>query len=239
MRTIPQIQPTVGVEMYTVRRGRKYRSDDACARLTKFPPALLYFIVCQQQNKHYITHNFRLIDQQLRNWCMGAVNREIGGCMLPVWPQYFAEAGCLLYVIDLHATSQLAAAVVELQNCMEHPDLQVSCIGHRHAFGISARQTVCLCPWPELWRQGIFFSMHVTNHFASIVAYVICWLTLSLKDVPNRIKHVQKCCPKRHRPKLTSNLFCVAGKACMHCVWTVLAETAIVEPRGFGPCPGH
>ena len=49
--------------------------------------------------------------------------------MLPVWPQYFADAGCLLYVVDLSATSQLAAAVVELQSLVEHPDLQV-CYRH-------------------------------------------------------------------------------------------------------------
>ena len=45
--------------------------------------------------------------------------------MVPVWPQYFAAACCLLYVVNLNATGQLAAAVVELQSVVEHPDMQV------------------------------------------------------------------------------------------------------------------
>lgn len=45
--------------------------------------------------------------------------------MVPVWPQYLANASCLLYVISLKVTGQLAAAVVELHSLIEHPDLQV------------------------------------------------------------------------------------------------------------------
>lgn len=45
--------------------------------------------------------------------------------MVPVWPQYLASASCLLYVISLEATGQLAAAVVELHSIIEHPDIQV------------------------------------------------------------------------------------------------------------------
>ena len=45
--------------------------------------------------------------------------------MVPVWPQYFASACCLLYVINLEATGQLAAAVMELHGVVEHPDMQV------------------------------------------------------------------------------------------------------------------
>ena len=56
---------------------------------------------------------------------MSACAREIGGCMVPVWPQYFASAGCLLYVINVKATAQLAAAVMELHGIVEHPDMQV------------------------------------------------------------------------------------------------------------------
>ena len=45
--------------------------------------------------------------------------------MVPVWPQYFASACCLLYVINLEATGHLAAAVVELHDIVEHSDMQV------------------------------------------------------------------------------------------------------------------
>lgn len=45
--------------------------------------------------------------------------------MVPVWPQYFASACCLLYVINVKATAQLAAAVMELHGIVEHPDMQV------------------------------------------------------------------------------------------------------------------
>lgn len=45
--------------------------------------------------------------------------------MVPVWLQYFASACCLLYVINVEATGQLAAAVVELHGVIEHHDMQV------------------------------------------------------------------------------------------------------------------
>lgn len=51
--------------------------------------------------------------------------REIGGCMVPVWPQYFASACCLLYVVSPSATGQLSAAVVELWGVIQHSDMQV------------------------------------------------------------------------------------------------------------------
>ena len=49
--------------------------------------------------------------------------------MIPVWPQYYANASCLLYVIKLGAIGQLAAAVMELHNIIEHPDIQVRVLG--------------------------------------------------------------------------------------------------------------
>lgn len=45
--------------------------------------------------------------------------------MVPVWPQYFAGACCLLYVINLEATGRLAATAVELHGIVEHCDMQV------------------------------------------------------------------------------------------------------------------
>ncbi|DBB10773.1 TPA: ADP-ribosylation factor-like protein 16 [Trebouxia sp. C0006] len=51
--------------------------------------------------------------------------REIGGCMRPVWPQYFACANLFLYVISINATGLLATAVIELHNLLIHPDVKV------------------------------------------------------------------------------------------------------------------
>ena len=51
--------------------------------------------------------------------------REIGGCMRPVWPQYFANANLFLYVISINATGLLATAVIELHSLLIHPDVQV------------------------------------------------------------------------------------------------------------------
>ncbi|DBA81427.1 hypothetical protein WJX77_009874 [Trebouxia sp. C0004] len=50
--------------------------------------------------------------------------REIGGCMRPVWPQYFANANLFLYVISINATGLLATAVVELHSLLLHPHVQ-------------------------------------------------------------------------------------------------------------------
>ena len=52
--------------------------------------------------------------------------REVGGCMIPIWPQYYDCAHSLLYVINLSQADTLATAVTELQQAVLHPQMQVS-----------------------------------------------------------------------------------------------------------------
>lgn len=52
--------------------------------------------------------------------------------MAPVWSHYFANACCLLYVVNLSATGQLSAAVVELWGVIQHSDMQVRMLCCHH-----------------------------------------------------------------------------------------------------------
>ncbi len=80
-------------------------------------------------------------------------HREVGGCMLPVWPQYFESARSLIYVIDISTADVLAAAVTELHTLLQHPSIQVMLLtSHttttRHslcAMYISMVQTMLCC----------------------------------------------------------------------------------------------
>lgn len=56
---------------------------------------------------------------------MAAMCREVGGCMVPVWPQYFAACSALLYVIDATAAAQLPEAVIELLQVLRSAHMQV------------------------------------------------------------------------------------------------------------------
>ena len=50
--------------------------------------------------------------------------REIGGVMVQLWPQYYDDAGLLLFVVDVSQTTQVAAAAVELYHTLGAPALR-------------------------------------------------------------------------------------------------------------------
>lgn len=51
-------------------------------------------------------------------------SREVGGPMLPLWPQFFADARMIVFVIDVSARHSLASATVELYDLLQAPELQ-------------------------------------------------------------------------------------------------------------------
>lgn len=50
--------------------------------------------------------------------------REVGGSMVPLWPQYYPDAQCLVFVVDCTAHAQLAPAQVELYELLSEPELR-------------------------------------------------------------------------------------------------------------------
>ncbi|XP_028377293.1 ADP-ribosylation factor-like protein 16 isoform X1 [Phyllostomus discolor] len=40
--------------------------------------------------------------------------RELGGCMGPIWPSYYGNCRCLLFVVDASNPTQLSASCVQL-----------------------------------------------------------------------------------------------------------------------------
>lgn len=54
------------------------------------------------------------------------VYREVGGQMLPIWPQYFDDCKVVMFVVDMANNADVASAVVELYELLRHDRLQVS-----------------------------------------------------------------------------------------------------------------
>eukprot|EP00002_Diphylleia_rotans_P023155 TRINITY_DN4551_c0_g1_i4.p1 TRINITY_DN4551_c0_g1~~TRINITY_DN4551_c0_g1_i4.p1 ORF type:complete len:124 (+),score=18.07 TRINITY_DN4551_c0_g1_i4:85-456(+) len=49
--------------------------------------------------------------------------RELGGSFMQVWPRYYANAKCILYLLDISNPTQLSTAVYELTVLVEDPNL--------------------------------------------------------------------------------------------------------------------
>ena len=135
-KPLSHTQPTVGVDLYKISTRRNCRSYAVHARYA--PELVNVLLVCGLCGYRSILAGFSCnnIEQHKylsattwQKYSDGAVvyHREVGGCMLPVWSQYYEAAHSLLYVINLNATALLAAAVTELYLLLQQPSIQVSC----------------------------------------------------------------------------------------------------------------
>ncbi|XP_069511366.1 ADP-ribosylation factor-like protein 16 [Ambystoma mexicanum] len=52
--------------------------------------------------------------------------RELGGCMGPIWPSYYADCSSLLFVIDAANPTQVAASCVQLLSVLSAETLQAA-----------------------------------------------------------------------------------------------------------------
>ncbi|XP_067671197.1 ADP-ribosylation factor-like protein 16 [Haliotis asinina] len=50
--------------------------------------------------------------------------RELGGSMVPIWHNYFKDAGAIIYMVDLTNRFQIAASCIQLLMVLSHADTQ-------------------------------------------------------------------------------------------------------------------
>jgi hypothetical protein len=51
--------------------------------------------------------------------------QELGGCMMPLWPEYYEECSMLVYVVDAGNPFSLVEAGIQLHDMVQDPGLQV------------------------------------------------------------------------------------------------------------------
>ncbi|DBA91047.1 hypothetical protein WJX79_007056 [Trebouxia sp. C0005] len=113
--------------------------------------------------------------------------REIGGCMRPVWPQYFANANLFLYVISISATGLLATAVIELHSLLIHPDVkgkpvcvvlhEQNCDGPAVSPAILAHVLDVDGLSPE--HTGLLTVLNVSANTGAGLQHLFCWIRQS------------------------------------------------------------
>jgi len=52
------------------------------------------------------------------------VFRELGGCMLPLWPTYYSGCDLLVWVVDVGNPATMATSAVQLYKMLEDPSLK-------------------------------------------------------------------------------------------------------------------
>lgn len=50
--------------------------------------------------------------------------RELGGCMAPIWHNYYSDCYALMFTVDLSNHFQLSAACIQLLDVLSHHNLQ-------------------------------------------------------------------------------------------------------------------
>eukprot|EP01029_Cantina_marsupialis_P029197 TRINITY_DN779929_c0_g1_i1.p1 TRINITY_DN779929_c0_g1~~TRINITY_DN779929_c0_g1_i1.p1 ORF type:complete len:188 (+),score=22.78 TRINITY_DN779929_c0_g1_i1:33-566(+) len=50
--------------------------------------------------------------------------REIGSCMMPMWPKYFKKSDAIIFVVDGCNQAQVCESSVEFLNLVGHPDIE-------------------------------------------------------------------------------------------------------------------
>ncbi|KAI0234936.1 ADP-ribosylation factor-like protein 16 [Lamellibrachia satsuma] len=50
--------------------------------------------------------------------------RELGGCMAPIWHNYYSDCHALMFMVDLSNHFQLSAACIQLLDVLSHDNVQ-------------------------------------------------------------------------------------------------------------------
>ncbi|KAJ8319395.1 hypothetical protein KUTeg_004486 [Tegillarca granosa] len=63
-----------------------------------------------------------LVDVTVNKRCQITV-RELGGCMGPIWHNYYQDCHLVIYMVDMSNRLQISAACVQLLACLGNEDL--------------------------------------------------------------------------------------------------------------------
>ncbi|KAF4115563.1 hypothetical protein G5714_003052 [Onychostoma macrolepis] len=54
--------------------------------------------------------------------------RELGGCMGPIWPKYFSDCRCVIFVVDCANIVQISSSCVQLLSVLSAEPLQSAAV---------------------------------------------------------------------------------------------------------------